>query len=287
MQCSFPILVRNKKGEVVRAPCGQCTACRVNYQMEWKARVAHELKAHDKNCWIMLSYDDVHLSLQNLEYKDIDGRLNSLEKRELILWKKRFQKELYPQKVRFFGCGEYGGENHRPHYHMAIFGIGSDNPIFKFLYKEPKGGYWCRLDSWPFGNVWVDDKPPEPKIGSYIAKYILKKHKGKNSDEYYNDLNCNREFVNMSLKPGIGAIKIDEFSTHYMNNPYVFINGKKQPMSRYMKNRVAKYMEDNFGEYWDFDSAKEHLKSGNFVLSKIDIKHGLQQERNLKKWSEK
>lgn len=285
MRCSFPILAKNKEGQVVSVPCGRCTACRVNYQQEWKARVAHELKAHENNCWIMLSYDDLHLSLQNLEYRDLDGRFNSLEKREIILWKKRFQKELYPLKVRFFGCGEYGGEGNRPHYHFAVFGLDKDHPIFKKIYKDKRKGWWCRLDSWPYGNVWVDDEQPTPDVGSYIAKYILKKHKGKDTEEYYNNLNVNPEFVSMSLKPGIGAGKIDDFAEHYMQQPFVYMRGHKIPLSRYMKNRIAQAMEDKFGEIWDVDSVKYHFKklASDFIKPKLTEEEAFQQERYLKK----
>lgn len=284
MMCSFPVLTRNKEGKLVYHACGRCKACRINYQREWKARFTHELKAHDENCWIMLSYDDLHLSLQNLEYRDVDGRVNSLEKREVILWKKRFQKELYPRKIRFFGCGEYGGENDRPHYHFAIFGLSKDDPIFKKIYKDKRSGWWCRLDSWPFGNVWVDDKEPQPRVGSYIAKYILKKHKGKDTEEYYNNLNRNCEFVSMSLKPGIGAAKIDEFSEHYMHNPYIFMDGKRVPLSRYMKNRIAENMEKNHGDIWNKEDVLDYFRNiSSSFANKLTEEQGLQQERNLKK----
>lgn len=233
----------------------------------------------------MLSYDDLHLSLQNLEYRDVDGRVNSLEKREIVLWKKRFQKELYPLKVRFFGCGEYGGEGNRPHYHFAIFGLSKDHPIFKKLYKDKRQGWWCRLDSWPFGNVWVDDKEPQPRVGSYIAKYILKKHKGKDSEQYYDSRNINPEFVSMSLKPGIGASKIDEYASHYMHQPFVYMQGQKIPLSRYMKKRISDVMVRDYGDIWDENSVFEHFRkmSSDYVKQKLTIDEGLQQERYLKK----
>lgn len=306
MRCSYPILVHNKSGELVQVPCGQCKACRINYKNSWKMRFDHELKAHDFNSWIELSYDDEHLNKQNEIYSKIDGKIDSLERPELTKFFKRLRKELYPRKVRYFGCGEYG-DNLRPHYHVALFGVSPDDKVFGKRIMNAKTGYWYDMPSWPFGMVWVDDNPPTLQAGAYIAKYIMKKHKGKGAKDYYEHLNINPEFVCMSLRPGIGAQKIDEFADYYMDNPVYSLNGHKVALTRYMKERIAKKYADTAVKSCQsedkqeaYDVAKEQvLQSFKNKMKEHNEKYGKparkfetcgeqwrnfgqQQERNLK-----
>lgn len=304
MKCSSPILVSRKDGTVCRAPCGQCRACRANYRNEWKMRFSHELACHQDVTWIELSYDDLHLALQNMEYRDLDGKYFSLERKEVQDWLKRFRKEIEPLKIRYFGCGEYG-KNLRPHYHVALFGISPDHPAFGKKIMKAKSGWWHEMPSWPFGMTWVDDLPPTNRVGAYIAKYILKKHKGKGAQEYYEKAHINPEFVMMSLKPGIGALKIDENTDFYKYNPVFELNGKKTPLSRYMIDRVCKNIAtdqakyyvglDNYQDYYDefYSQAQDHFKKmrsdycKKYGLTKVGLadaweQYGRQQERNLK-----
>lgn len=274
MQCSSPIIVYRKDGTVTNAPCGQCRACRINYARDWKSRVAHELKAYDKSMWLQLSYDNDGLDKQNENYKHIDGKIDSVEKREVQLWKKRFAKEIYPRKVRFFGCGEYG-TNSRPHYHFIVFGMSPLDPVFKKGWLFNSGtGYWTNLKSWPYGMVWVDYEDPSSSAGSYVAKYIMKKHKGKDAKDYYKDFHGNPEFVNMSQ--GIGRKKIEEFAEYYFWHPYyIDEKGHKCPLSRYMKDKIAQKIVELHGDVWDYDSALQHFSDLRYERDK---KYGIQRK---------
>ena len=94
----------------VSVPCGQCLSCRIDYSRDWAARCVHESQLHAVNSYITLTYDDFHLP-------DNYG----LEKDALQKFMKRYRK-MFGKGIRFFGCGEYGEETSRPHYHLIIFG---------------------------------------------------------------------------------------------------------------------------------------------------------------------
>lgn len=43
-------------------PCGKCIGCRLAYSRQWAVRCVHEASLHDRNCFLTLTFDDVHLS---------------------------------------------------------------------------------------------------------------------------------------------------------------------------------------------------------------------------------
>lgn len=284
MQCSHPIRIKdpNDSKNYIYVRCGNCTACRKEYQNQWKIRAELEMKAHDDNLWVALTYDPVHLSLQNLEYEqDVKfshlgrlGRFNSLEKQELKLFWKRFRKAVSPIKIRYMQCGEYGDKFNRPHYHAIIFGLSPEHDIFKGLkYDKRRKGFVGYLPMWPFGEFWLSEKPANIKNAEYLAKYIHKKHKGKTAQRYYDEQNINPEFFSVSNRPGIGADKIDEFTRYYETHPYYMSNGHKLGLPRYMVERISK-------EAGDFKEALRYAHEQ--ILKKRTQKfNGTQQERNL------
>ena len=36
------------------------------------------------------------------------------------------EKVLGERRIKYFACGEYGNNTHRPHYHAIIYGVGLD-----------------------------------------------------------------------------------------------------------------------------------------------------------------
>ena len=86
--------------------------CRIALSREWATRVLHESDYWDHSCFTTLTYNNEHLPK--------DG---SLHKDELQKFFKRLRKYLGDRKMKYFACGEYGDEGHRPHYHAILFGI--------------------------------------------------------------------------------------------------------------------------------------------------------------------
>lgn len=133
--------------EVLGIPCGYCIGCRVRQARDWALRCHLEAAEHEESCWVTLTYDDSHLPPSGFLVKDhLSGFL------------KRLRARVYPDRVRFFGCGEYGEQTRRPHYHAILFGLRNSPQI---------------QASWPFGFARED--PLTPEAISYVAGYVGKK----------------------------------------------------------------------------------------------------------------
>jgi len=170
-------------------PCGQCIGCRLERSRQWAMRCVEEAKTHEKNCFVTLTYND--------ENKPKD---NSLCKRDLQLFIKRLRKE-YGSKIRFYGCGEYGEKNQRPHYHLCIFNHDFDD---KYLWMVRDNVQLFRSPSlqklWKYGFSTIGEVTFES--AAYVARYVMKKVNGGQAKDYYNGRTP--EFTNMSRRPGIG-----------------------------------------------------------------------------------
>ena len=91
----------------ISVPCGKCVECLNERATIWNYRVLDETKCHAQNIGITLTYANAP---------------HDLVRRDFQLFMKRLRKWLYPLKIRFFGCGEYGSKGKRAHFHCVIFG---------------------------------------------------------------------------------------------------------------------------------------------------------------------
>lgn len=164
--------------EYIEIPCGQCYECRKDKARKWSFRCLFESFEHEKNYFLTLTYDDMHI-----------GK-NELDKRDLQLFLKRLRKSV--GEFRYFACGEYGDKGNRKHYHILCFGLplnekklirltGGNMPLFRSEEIE---------DIWRNGFASVGIARPNA-VGQYIAKYTLK-NDGPNG------------FLTMSRRPGLG-----------------------------------------------------------------------------------
>mgnify|MGYP003328902971 FL=1 len=80
----------------VTLPCGQCVGCRLEKSRQWAMRCVHEMRQHDQNSFITLTFNDEHL--------DPSG---SLIKSDFQNFMKRLRKNT-GAKIRYYHCGEYG-----------------------------------------------------------------------------------------------------------------------------------------------------------------------------------
>lgn len=232
MRCPMPILIKNKYGQVRNVPCGQCKACRLNKAREWSIRIMNEVLYHKNNCFLTLTYDDDNLPSSN-----------SLSKTSLRLFLKRLRKNLdFP--IRYYASGEYGDESKRPHYHLIVFGLSPEDDIFKNKHYDRKsGGYRCEMSEWRYGMCFVGDVTYDSAC--YVAKYTMKKVKGKNAKQHYEDLGIEPEFSIMSLKPGIGAEYLRDNCNRLKKREYVVgKNGVKYGLPRYYKDRICRNLAE-------------------------------------------
>lgn len=193
-------------------PCGKCIGCRLEYSRQWANRCMLELDYHKSSYFVTLTYDDLHLpdnDIVNIETGEIvQSPVHTLVKRDLQLFMKRLRKNT-GQEIRYFACGEYGDETHRPHYHLIIFGLElTDLKIYKqnfrgeLYYNSP-----TLSKCWNKGFAVVADVTWD--TCAYVARYVTKKLTGKKSD-IYADFNLQPPFVLMSRKPGIAKQYFDD-----------------------------------------------------------------------------
>lgn len=265
----------------VQVPCGQCIGCRLDHSRSWAFRCVAELQEHNTSCFLTLTYDDENLPIDaGLDYQHFQHFL------------KMFRKKIYPQKIRFFMCGEYG-ENHfdkkrkhleqygvsalgRPHYHAIIFGYDfADKQFFK---KTPNGNdlYTSELlnSLWKYGKNNTIGQVTFESAG-YVARYCTKKINGEKADEHYTRMNSRTgeiikikpEFTNMSRggntkstenKGGIGAKYYDQFRGDLYNKEFVTFKGKKIKCPRFYDKKLEQ----------DDEKLMEEIKAKRLKLAK-------------------
>lgn len=189
-------------------PCGQCIGCRLDYAKQWASRIMLEAGYHDESIFLTLTYDDVHLPspADDLVLREtgevISFNVSSLVKKDLQDFLKLLR-YYSGQKFRYFACGEYGSETWRPHFHLAIFGLHlNDLRIYK---RNFAGDILYNSDiidkAWKYKGYAVIGEL-NYNSASYIARYVVKKWKGKQASDY-DLLGLTPPFVTMSRKPGI------------------------------------------------------------------------------------
>lgn len=113
-------------GNPILMDCGSCISCRLKKSKEWAVRCLKELEYYDEACFVTLTYNDNCLpyAYDKGLYSDYVNHLPLVEptlyRRDVILFNKRLRRALEKRglnnKIKVFYAGEYGDENHRPHY---------------------------------------------------------------------------------------------------------------------------------------------------------------------------
>lgn len=221
-------------GSEFQIPCGQCIGCRLERSRQWAMRCVHEASLYQENCFLTLTYDDEHLP------EDL-----SLSVRDYQLFMKKLRKAYPESKIRFFQCGEYGETYGRPHYHACLFNFdfpdkelwsirGETHLYISKALNQIWGKGYCVI-----GEVTFDS-------AAYVARYIMKKITGKNSDEHYQGKKP--EYTTMSRKPGIGKGWYEKFKTDVYPHDYTIINERKVRPPRYYNAQYELEAPDSYEE---------------------------------------
>lgn len=195
---------------------------------------------------------------------------------------KRLRYFIEPDKVRFFGCGEYGTLNKRPHYHLIVFGLSlHDRRVFtNAIYDHKSKGYYCLCKAWDKGLVHCGFV----SVGSanYVAQYQLKKIKGKGAQDKYRDLGIVPEFALMSNKPGIGLKFMELHGDEFIRDGYCIQQGSKVGLPRYYKDklnikdtkayqkRLAENTDERLKEWSEIDTIEKLQKSVKHHLELVE-----------------
>jgi len=229
-------LVFYKTSTPLQVACGQCLGCRVDRTLMWAMRIVHEAHLYKYNSFVTLTYrnrDECNAEqIKKGYYVPGDYSLNKTHFQKFI---KRLRKD-FPQKIKYFHCGEYGDENLRPHYHACLFNCRFedqeiyDNSEGRGLYSSPS------LEKlWPYGFSTIGELNFE--TASYTAGYILKKINGAQaldeylrSDEYGVCFWVQAPYTTMSLghksPGGIGAEFYEKYKSDFFPSDECPVPGK-------------------------------------------------------------
>lgn len=243
-------------------PCGKCDSCRIARSRQWALRCVMESLYHDQNSFITLTYNDENLPPCNHEAANFEtGELceesfiHSLKRKDVQDFLKRLRRhEEYHNSVnniRYFGCGEYGPKNYRPHYHIILFGFYprdlvpfKKNHLGQIVYRSP-----LLEKLWGKGFVSVGECNFE--TAAYTARYITKKFLGSSHD-IYQILDYVPEFSMMSLKPGIGSQYYHDHKDDIYKFDELILN---RGLDKSIKGKPPKY----FDRLYDLDNP-EHME---------------------------
>jgi hypothetical protein len=239
---SFARPDKHVKFESFDIPCGQCIACRIIRRESWTLRLFHESLYHDETLFLTLTYDDEHLPYGG-----------SLVKDHYQKFVRALRKKLRPQKIRYYVCGEYGGEFGRPHYHLVLFlsGVPDLVPVGLTDKGNPRFSSEILEKCWGKGFLEIQSISPE------ALRYVCKHHVEKIDDvEHYAHFDeATGEFVqvepifgHMSLRPGIGHEWFMDYWRDVYPKDFVSMGGRKIQPPKYYDRLLEKYQPEVWQE---------------------------------------
>ena len=211
-------------------PCGWCAFCRRQKARSWTVRCYNESQCHQDNSFITLTYSPEKIPRNgSLAYSHFQSFAKNLRNKGI--------------KFRFYMCGEYGEQNHRPHYHAILFGVDFTQPALGgYPWRIDKGNTFCRSpvleDCWPYG--FSEAGSVHLQTIAYTANYVSKKIiKGK--EKNYFDYVCPQtgttmrrvsELNRMSLKPGIGMPWLEKNWRDVFPADHVIVGERQYPVPK-------------------------------------------------------
>lgn len=223
--------------------CGQCMPCRISRRRITTLRLVLESKLHTDVTFATLTYEDGELPLT-------DSGVPTLVKSHPSAFIKRLRDRIYPQKIRYFGCGEYGDVTERPHYHVILFGYKTCLRGRTEHRVQRQENFVCCVQCEIIKSCWghggIDLRGFGYESAQYVAGYVTKKMTNVR-DEKVRDWLRGRapEFPFRSLRPGIGAGAMDDIARTAGGELFdddvpsiVKMDGKIFPLGRYLKSKI-------------------------------------------------
>lgn len=211
----FSLVVNGKK---TIKPCGKCLVCRKLKSNEYAKRVAAHIEYNPDCFFLTLTYDNPETDIYSLSIRDLQ------------LFLKRFRKHFPENKISYFGCGEYGRKNGRPHYHLLLFGV----PLFSLNIRK---AYTKKFSVEIMEKIWTHGFNTVGLVETASIRYVtgyIKKRRFDHEEFNYRE----PEFNLMSKNFGLQALK----------EQYEFYKGKlerKEPMPRYYIKKIREFEEED------------------------------------------
>lgn len=212
------------KQEIMAFPCGKCPECLQRRASGWSFRLMQEERVSTSAFFITLTYAPEHLPISRAGFKT----LNKTDVQKFVKrLRKAHEKETGQLPIKYYVCGEYGGQTARPHYHMILF-----NAVLSKI--DP---------AWNLGKIYYGFVA-EASVG-YTLKYMSKPPRipmHRNDDRL-------REFSLMSKGLGKSYMSEAVCKWHHedLENRYYLplMDGKKIAMPRYYKLKMYDELERN------------------------------------------
>lgn len=205
--------------EIKRFPCRQCLPCRWERTNEWSLRCKLEAQRYKNNLFVTLTYGrEGHIGVE-LSKTDLSRFIHTL--------REHFRRKFGLTEIRFFGCGEYGKETLRPHYHLILFNC----PRFgdEKFYKKDKAGfplYKSKILEHIWGKGFCSIGEVSDKSIDYVARTLVKSYYIKPPDDY------EKAFISMSKHGGIGTQYLMEHFDEIVKDDCIVYGGKKYSIPR-------------------------------------------------------
>lgn len=255
--CLNVLYLRQPSGDFVKVSCGKCAECLKSQRNKWVVRIYNELMSASSPCYLVtLTYREDSVPLVISCQTGEVGR--TLDICDVQSHHKRFRQ--YCRKVlkksvefRYFLCGEYGANTHRPHYHVILVNLSNRELV---VYLKLWESYFGHADS---RQISFDNSDSLCKVANYVSKYVTK---SKVSDylSFYEDERLQSKFRKTfcTSSQGFGLLcdydkllnlwhftdtdNFDTWCTVFKGFQY-FINGIPYPCP---KSLVFKFFENEY-----------------------------------------
>ena len=274
-----PRFIAGNPLRTIQLPCGQCIGCRLEQSRQWAVRMYHETKSHNQNAFTTLTYNNTKLPNDGSLGQPSTG---SLVPRDLQLFMKRLRKEFGPD-IKFFACGEYGPSTQRPHYHICFFNFYPPDPV---LHSERDNNkmYTSKILEQIWGMGFTLTGAVTFQSAAYVARYIIKKINGPNSDAHYETIDTRTgqilkripEFTRQSN--GIGKKYLKQYTTDIYNFDHVILpGGKKVRAPRYYDKMYEITNPDEMAAIRVVREGKAKIHQENNTPERLAVREKIQQ----------
>lgn len=261
-------------------PCRKCIPCLRRRQQEWVARLTEELRQHEGNYFVTLTYDeqsvpwDTETGLMRFDRPRIRKLCMDMRKRFQM---RRLRNPAFPALIgapeylplpedvhfKYYITSEYcPTSTQRPHYHAVFYGLQVDTYTAEILFRL----------LWPEGFVTV--YPALDGAAGYISKYLCKDV--LEVDSYHSEIQ-DKPFQRQSN--GLGKSYVDRMRSWHEADPYnrqyYQYHGEKKVLGRYYKQKLfSEEFRQEAAERYEADSM---LLRGKY--QKLREEHPLRYQR--------
>lgn len=246
----------SKYTRIIKRPCNNCLACRIDKLLLWQSRCQSEY-VKTRSSFVTFTFDDNHLI-----YKDTYSLFPTLDKSLVHKYLDNIKHKVksfsfLPDKniknYHYFSASEYGDLFRRPHTHCLFFGLD---------YKDMNKLF---VDTWK--NGYVKSLPILSGGIRYVVDYMTKQLTGEMAIKEYDLNNIERPFTSNSQ--GIG---LDMFLAHreeIADTSFIKFGSRSVPVPTYYINLMRSFSLNNVSEVLknraaNFRSLQNRISSDGF-----------------------